>query len=141
MSLKIDDPVVVVVAGGTVALVEAVGAAPAAAVGDHDRDVGEGVAQQVGQVVEGVAHELLEVLVVERVELEELAFVGVHGQPFAGERSEWRTISSNSASDSGSRQPAIRTATNATPPISAAATITPSATSSSALTTPIELKP
>ncbi len=56
------------------ALVEPVGAAPAAAVGDHDGDVRERVAQQVGEVVEGVAHELFEVLVVERVELEELAF-------------------------------------------------------------------
>ena len=44
------------------------------------------VAQQVGQVVERVAHELLEVLVVERVELHELAFVGVDREPFARER-------------------------------------------------------
>ncbi len=35
----------------------------------------------------------------------------------------------------------MRTATNAAPPISSATTITPSATSSSALTAPIALKP
>src|SRR5579875_1262971 len=66
---------------------------------------------------------------------------GATARPSRASRSEWRTISSNSLSDSGSRQPAMRTATNATLPISAAATITPSATSSSARTTPIELKP
>ena len=66
---------------------------------------------------------------------------GSTASPSRASRSEWRTISSNSLSDSGSRQPAMRTATNATLPISAAATITPSATSSSALTAPIELKP
>ena len=71
--------------GDAVALVQPVGAAPAAAVGDHDGDVGERVAQQVGEVVEGVAHELFEVLVVERVELEELDFVGVRREPFARE--------------------------------------------------------
>ena len=45
----------------------------------------ERVAQQVGEVVERVADELLEVLVVERVELHELAFVGRHREAFAGE--------------------------------------------------------
>src|SRR3984957_6049802 len=62
-------------------------------------------------------------------------------RPSRARRSEERTISSNSLSDSGSFQPAIRTATKATLPISAAATITPSATSSSARTAPMELKP
>ena len=38
-----------------------------------------------GQVVERVAHELLEVLVVERIELHELVFVGIHREPFARE--------------------------------------------------------
>ena len=100
------------------------------------------VAQQIGQVVERVAHELLEVVVVERVELHELALVGLDREPVARQCSERRTSSSNSRSDSGSRQPASRTATNAAPPaISAAATITPSARSSSARTAPIELNP
>src|ERR1700730_10710060 len=47
-----DDAVGHVVAGRTVAVVEPVGAAPAAAVGDHDRDVVvlDEVAQEVGQV-------------------------------------------------------------------------------------------
>src|SRR5208283_1713816 len=48
---------------------------------------------------------------------------------------------SNSVSDSGSCQPAMRTAMKATPAISTAASRTPSAMSSSALTAPIELKP
>src|SRR5258708_279479 len=66
---------------------------------------------------------------------------GSTASPSLASCSEWRTISSNSLSDSGSRQPAIRTATKATPPISTAATITPSAMSSSARTAPIELNP
>src|SRR4051812_13008350 len=80
-----DDPVVGVVARGGVADVQAVGAVAPALVGEDDRHVLEGVAQQVGQVVERVAHELLEVLVVERVELEELALAGLGGQPLAGQ--------------------------------------------------------
>src|SRR3954464_2969735 len=71
-----DDPVVGVVAGGGVAHIQAVGAVAAAMVGDDDGDVLERVAEQVGQVVEGIAHELREVLVVERVELEEVDLVG-----------------------------------------------------------------
>ena len=57
-----DDPVRVVVARRRVALVEAVGAVAAALVGDHDRDVVERAQQQVGQVVERLADELLEVV-------------------------------------------------------------------------------
>ena len=79
------DAVVSVVAGGAVALVEAIGAGPAAAVGDHDGDVRQCVSQQVGQVVERVADELLEVLVIERVEVHEVGFVGVDREAFAGE--------------------------------------------------------
>ena len=45
----------------------------------------ERVAQQVRQVVERIAHELLEVLVVERVELHELAFLRIDREPVAGE--------------------------------------------------------
>src|SRR3984957_15076048 len=62
-------------------------------------------------------------------------------RPSSAKRSDCLTISSKSRSDSGSFQPAIRTATNATPPIKTAATITPSAMSSKALTAPTELKP
>ncbi len=80
-----DDAIVGVVAAGLTALVEPVGPPAASAVGDHDGDVLEGVAQQVGEVVEGVADELFEVLVVERVELEELHFVGIDRQAFARE--------------------------------------------------------
>src|SRR4051794_31152036 len=80
-----DDPVVGVVAGGGVAHVQAVGAVAAAVGGDDDGDVLERVAQQVGQVVEGIAHELLEVLVVERVELEEVDLVGIGGDAVAGQ--------------------------------------------------------
>src|SRR6188472_3444024 len=59
-----------VVAAGAVAVVEAVGAPAPAAVGDDDRDVVvlDEVAQKVGEVVERVAHELLEVVVVVGVE-------------------------------------------------------------------------
>src|SRR4029077_7213610 len=85
-----DDAVVGVGAAGrssasAVALIEAVRALAAAAVGDHDRDVRERVPQQVGEIVERVADELFEIVVVERVELEEAAFVGVVGEPFTGE--------------------------------------------------------
>src|SRR4051812_3943550 len=82
-----DDPVRHVVAGRAVAVVEAVGAAPATAVGDHDRDVvvlDEG-AEQVGQLVQRVADELLEVVVVVGVEVEELGLVGLGGGPLARE--------------------------------------------------------
>ena len=126
---------------GAVALVEAVGAAAASAVGDHHGDMGERVAQQIGKVVERVAHELLEVVVVERIELHELAFFGIDGEPFPRELLGVAHELIELLSDSGSRQPAIRTARNAAPPISAAARITPRATSSSALTAPTELKP
>src|SRR5947209_9346520 len=80
-----DDAVVDIAARGAVALIEAVRALAAAAVGDHDGDMRERVAQEVGKVVERVAHELFEVVVVERVELEEVAFVGVVCEPFARE--------------------------------------------------------
>ena len=79
------DPVVDVVAGDRAALVEAVGPRAPAAVGDHDRDVRERVAQQVGKVVQRLAHQLLEVGVVERVELEELAFVRLDREALARE--------------------------------------------------------
>ena len=68
-------------------------------------------------------------------------FIGVHRQPFARELFGVADDLFELLSDSGSRQPAMRTATNAAPPIRTAATITPSATSSSARTAPIELKP
>ena len=80
-----DDPVVVVVAGDGVALVEPVGAGLAALVGDHDRHAIERLVQQVRQVVERVAHELLEVDRVVRVELQELALVGLGGEVLARE--------------------------------------------------------
>jgi len=48
--------------------------------------VSKGIAQEVRQIVERVAHELLEVVVVERVELHEFAFVRVDHEPFAGEQ-------------------------------------------------------
>src|SRR3954454_12747348 len=67
-----DDAVGDVVAQRPVAHVQPVRAVAAALVGDDHRHVLERVAQQVGEVVEGVADELLEVLVVERVELHEL---------------------------------------------------------------------
>src|SRR4051812_195176 len=72
-----DDAVGVVVARGRVALVEAVRAVAAPAVGDHDRDVVERLDQEVGQVVERLAHQLLEVLRVIRVALEEVSLVGL----------------------------------------------------------------
>ena len=43
------------------------------------------VAQQVGQLVERVAHELLEVVVVVGVEVEELGLVGLGGDALAGQ--------------------------------------------------------
>src|ERR1035438_844818 len=69
------NPVVRVVAGGAVSLVEPVGAPAAPAVGDDDRNMGQRVAQQVRQIVERISDELLEVVVVERIELHELAFL------------------------------------------------------------------
>src|SRR5438045_3392229 len=81
-----DDAVVRAISRGAIALVHAVGALSAAAVGDHDGDVRERVAQQVGQVVERVAHELFEVRVIERVELHAVAFVGVQREPFSRDR-------------------------------------------------------
>ena len=80
-----DDPVVVVVAGDGVALVEAVGALLAALVGDHDRHAIERLAQDVREVVQRVLDELLEVDGVVRVELQELALVGLGGEVLARE--------------------------------------------------------
>src|SRR6185312_3478471 len=72
-----DDAIGDLVARRAVAVVEAVGAPPPPAVGDDDRDVVvlDEVAQQVGQIVEGVAHELLEVVVVVGVEIQELGLL------------------------------------------------------------------
>src|SRR5215210_7634071 len=72
-----DEPVRVVVARDGVAHVEPVRAVAPALVGDDDRDVVERAQQQVRQVVERLAHELLEVLRVARVERHELVLVGV----------------------------------------------------------------
>src|SRR6478672_94182 len=82
-----DDPVGDVVAGGAVAVIEPVGAPAAAAVGDDDRDVVvlDERAQQVGQLVERVAHQLLEVVVVVGVEVEELGLVWLGGDALAGQ--------------------------------------------------------
>jgi hypothetical protein len=82
-----DDPVGHVVAGGAVAVVEPVGTAPPAAVGDHDGHVVvlDQHAQQVGEVVERVAHELLEVVVVVGVEVEELGLFRLGRRPLAGQ--------------------------------------------------------
>ena len=57
------------------------------AVGDHDGDVVvlDQAAQQIGQLVERVAHRLLEVVVVVGVEVHELGLVGLGVQPFAGQ--------------------------------------------------------
>ena len=80
-----DDAVVVVVARHGVALVEAVGALPPPAVGDHDGDVVERAQEQVRQVVERLAHQLLEVVGVARVERQEVALVGLLGEVLARE--------------------------------------------------------
>ena len=80
-----DDAVGDLVAVRAVAVVQAVGPAAPTTVGDHDRDVLEGVAQQVGQLVERVAHELLEVVVVERVERHEVQLGGLGGDAVAGQ--------------------------------------------------------
>src|SRR3954464_10775876 len=80
-----DDAVGDVVAQRPVAHVQPVGAVAATLVGDDHRHVLERVAQQVGQVVEGVADELLEVLVVERVEVHELLLARLGGQPVGGQ--------------------------------------------------------
>src|SRR5689334_1236560 len=63
------DPVVVVVPGDGVSLVEPVGARLAALVGDHHRDAVERLDQQIRQIVERLAHERLEVIGVVRIEL------------------------------------------------------------------------
>ena len=80
-----DDAVGHVVAGDAVALVEAVRAVAPALVGDHDGDVLERLQQQVGQVVERLAHQLLEVGRVARVERQELVLVGLGGEVLARE--------------------------------------------------------
>src|SRR5665213_2716134 len=48
--------------------------------------MGELMAQQVGQIIQRVAHQLFEVGVVERVQLHELAFFGRHRQAVASQR-------------------------------------------------------
>src|SRR3954469_12623821 len=82
-----DDAVGDVVAAGAVAVVEAVGAPAPASVGDDDRDVVvlHEVAQQVGEIVERVAHELLEVVVVVGVEIQELGLLGLRRHALAGQ--------------------------------------------------------
>ena len=97
-----DDPVVVVVAGDRVALVEPVGAGLPALVGDDDRDAVERLDQQVGQVVQRLAHERVEVVAVVRVELEELALVRLGREVLARQLLRADTRRSNSASSSGS---------------------------------------
>ena len=74
-----DDAVRHVVPGRAVAVVEAVGAAAAPAVRDDHGDVVvlDERPQEVGELVEGVAHELLEVLVGVGVEVQELDLVGL----------------------------------------------------------------
>src|SRR4051794_10438006 len=80
------DPVGGDVTGNGPALVEPVGAVAAALVGDDHGDVAlQGAAQDVGQVVERVAHELLEVVRVVRVELQEVALVGLGSEVLARE--------------------------------------------------------
>jgi hypothetical protein len=67
-------------------VVEAVGAVAPAAVGDDDRDVAlERALQEVGQLVERLADELLEVGVLVGVELGELHLVRLGGGALAGE--------------------------------------------------------
>src|SRR5689334_14605700 len=80
-----DDPVGVVVARDGVAHVEPVGAVAAALVGYHHGHVVERAQQQVGQVVERLAHELLEVRRVARVERHELVLVGLGREVLARE--------------------------------------------------------
>ena len=80
-----DDAVGHVVARDGVALVETVGAVAPALVGDHDGDVLERAQQQVGQVVERLAHQLLEVGRVARVERDELALVRLGREVLARE--------------------------------------------------------
>src|SRR6185436_5531845 len=80
-----DDPVRVVVAGRGVPLVEPVGAVAAPLVGDHDGDVVERAQQQVREVVERLAHELLEVGRVARVERHELVLAGLRREVLARE--------------------------------------------------------
>src|SRR5690349_6189182 len=82
-----DDAVGDLVAAGAVAVVEAVGAPAPAAVGDDDGHVVvlDEVAQQVWEVVERVAHELLEVVVVVGVEIHERGLLGLRRHAFAGQ--------------------------------------------------------
>ena len=79
------DPVRDGIPRGAVAGVEPVRAVAPATIGDHDGHVVvlDEVAQQVGQVVEGVAHELLEVVVVVGVEVEELGLRRLRRDPLA----------------------------------------------------------
>src|SRR3954447_18025054 len=80
-----DDAVGHVVAGHPVAVVEAVRAAPPAPVRDRDGDVVlERPLSPVGQLVQGVADQLLELPVVVGVELEELLLVRLDSEVVAG---------------------------------------------------------
>src|SRR3954447_10617598 len=72
-----DDAVRVVVPRRGVALVEAVGAVAAALVGDHDRDVVERAQQQVGQVVQRLPDQLLEVGRRPGIERQKVELVGL----------------------------------------------------------------
>src|SRR4051794_20604414 len=80
-----DDAVRVVVPRRGVALVEAVGAVAAALVGDHDRDVVERAQQQVGQVVQRLPDQLLEVGRRPGVERHEVELVGLGREVLARE--------------------------------------------------------
>ncbi len=66
---------------------------------------------------------------------------GSTASPSRASSSARRTIFSNSSSDSGSCQPAMRTATNATAVISSAIAAIPRTTSSTTRTAPTVLKP
>ncbi len=66
---------------------------------------------------------------------------GSSASPSRASSSERRTIFSNSASDSGLCQPAMRTARNAAPAIRTAIPATPRTRSSTTRTAPIVLKP
>jgi hypothetical protein len=74
-----------IVASDAGPLVEPVEALAATGVGDDDRDMRQRAQQQVRQVIERVAYQLLEIVVVERIERHEVVFVRVDGQAFAGE--------------------------------------------------------
>src|SRR3954451_21092236 len=79
-----DDAVGVVVARDRVALVHAVGPVAAPLVGDDHGDVLERAQQQVGQVVERLADQLLEVLGIAGIQRHELRLVGLGRQVVAG---------------------------------------------------------